>query len=106
MQGLLIRRVGKFVFATKACSKRREGRITSKTTCRIRILSLHEYEVVLFYHMGPQCLSQVLRCAVLQKRKQTSTAVVTPWKLRPDGHDVLCERAQMSHKMEASTQWS
>ena len=54
-----------------------------------------------------------LRCAVLQKRKQTSTAVsphgsfgpmvtmfcvsvprcLTRWKLRLDGHDVLCERA-------------
>ena len=42
-QGLVLRRVGKIVVATKAGSKRREGRITSKTACRIRILSLHEF---------------------------------------------------------------
>ena len=82
----------------------------SKTACRIRILSPRECEVALFLHNGVGAPVASLRCAVLQKRKQTSTAVgsfgsmitmfcvsvprcLTRWKLRPDGNDVLCERA-------------
>ena len=43
---------------TTACSKRREGRNTSKITCR-KPKTPFECEVALLYYMGPQCPSKV-----------------------------------------------